>query len=173
LNENAISPCFGDVDDDGDIDLWLGRVGQDVYYENDGTGNFSPSETMQIEENHKPTSCARLLDIDSDGDLDFLAFRLEEGSIAAHEINTPWVSSLYNNNRDGSFTDIAEKLGLAFPETVIAAVVYDDFDNDRDLDLVLFPSGNNTPICWVNDRIWEYHVLDTATATCYCLPKKA
>ncbi|MHC5100644.1 MAG: CRTAC1 family protein [Planctomycetota bacterium] len=160
LNETAVSPCFGDVDDDGDIDLWLGRVGPDVYYENNGTGDFLPSETMQIEENHKPTSCARLLDIDSDGDLDFLAFRLEKGAIAAHEINTPSLSSLYNNNRDGSFTDIAEKLGLTFPETAITAVVYDDFDNDRDLDLVVFPSGHHSPICWVNDRIWEYHVLD-------------
>nr|MBC8378689.1 VCBS repeat-containing protein [Planctomycetota bacterium] len=164
LTDNAISPCFGDVDDDGDIDLWLGRTGQDVYYENDGKGTFSPSNIMQFEENHKPTRCARLLDIDSDGDLDFLALRLEEGTTPANEIDTPSTSSLYNNNRDGSFTDIAEKLGLAFPETTIAAIVYDDFDNDRDLDLVLFPTGDHAPICWVNDRIWEYHTLDVKSS---------
>jgi len=160
LAEKTISPCFGDVDDDGDIDLWLGRVGKDIYYENDGKGSFKASSIMELEENNKPTQCARLLDIDSDGDLDFLAFRLESGTIPASAKNTPSTSSLYNNNRDGSFSDIAEKLGLAFPETAIAAAVYDDFDNDRDLDLVLFPSGKNTPICWVNDRIWEYHILD-------------
>ena len=161
LAENAISPCFGDVDDDGDIDLWLGTAGKDIYYENDGKGDFKPSPITQPEENNKPTPCARLLDIDSDGDLDFLALRLEEGGIPANDHNRPSASSLYNNNRDGSFIDIAEKLGLAFPETAIAAIVYDDFDNDRDLDLVLFPSGPNMPICWVNDRIWEYHILDT------------
>jgi tetratricopeptide (TPR) repeat protein len=160
LTDHATSACFGDVDDDGDIDLWLGRAGEDIYYENDGQGNFSSLKIEEFKENEKATSCARLIDIDSDGDLDFLALRLREGTIPATNSNVASVSSLYNNNRDGSFTDIAKKLGLSFPEMQIAAVIYDDFDNDRDLDLILFPSNEEFPVCWVNDRIWEYHLLD-------------
>jgi len=147
IAQQGISPCFGDVDNDGDLDLWLGCAGQDLYFENDGKGTFGiQNSEFRIQKGPGITSCARLVDLDSDGDLDFLAFRTTQGG------------SIYNNNSDGSFTDIAEKLGLHLEETAIAAVVYDDFDNDRDLDLVIFPASGE-PLGWVNDRAWRYHIL--------------
>jgi thioredoxin-like negative regulator of GroEL len=167
IAQQGISPCFGDVDNDGDLDLWLGCAGPDLYFENDGKGNLrapasrgTPSPvTRDPSDERSPlargqacpcgsrgTKCARLVDLDSDGDLDFLAFRTTQGG------------SVYNNNSDGSFTDIAEKLGLRLEKTAIAAVVYDDFDNDRDLDLVIFPASGE-PLAWVNDRAWQYHIL--------------
>jgi thioredoxin-like negative regulator of GroEL len=156
IAQQGISPCFGDVDNDGDLDLWLGCAGQDLYFENDGKGNLrapasrgTPSPvTRDPSDERRATKCARLVDLDSDGDLDFLAFRTTQGG------------SVYNNNSDGSFTDIAEKLGLRLDKTAIAAVVYDDFDNDRDLDLVIFPAGDSQSLGWVNDRAWQYHTLD-------------
>ncbi|MHC4110497.1 MAG: CRTAC1 family protein [Planctomycetota bacterium] len=160
LAQQGISPCFGDVDNDGDIDLWLGCAGPDIYFENDGKGNFRKSEVSAIAGGNLVTSCARLLDIDSDGDLDFLAFHLERGSVPATDVFKPSVGNLYNNNRDGSFTDIAEKLGLTFKKAAVADVVYDDFDNDRDLDLVVFSTGGHKAVGWVNDRAWKYRILD-------------
>jgi len=162
----AGSPCFGDVDNDGDIDLWLGCAGPDLYFENDGKGNFSrkfeiPGQRPGI------TSCARLVDLDSDGDLDFLAFRTTAAlfspatcgqGLPPAQVRGLIGGSVYNNNSDGSFTDITEKLGLALEKTAVAAVVYDDFDNDRDLDLVIFPVSGQ-PLVWVNDRAWQYHIL--------------
>jgi hypothetical protein len=148
------------VDNDGDLDLWLGRAGPDLYLENDGKGNFRESEVSAIAGGNLVTSCARLLDIDSDGDLDFLSLRSARGSVPATTALEPTVGSLYNNNRDGSFTDIAEKLGLTFEKTPVSCVVYDDFDNDRDLDLVVFSTGNNKTVGWVNDRVWKYRILD-------------
>ena len=163
LAENGICPCFGDVDNDGDLDLWLGCAGPDLYFENDGKGNFRKSEVSAIAGGDFVTHCARVLDADSDGDLDFLAFRLARGTVPATGALVPTASSLYNNNRDGSFTDIAEKLGLVLEKTPVAAAVYDDFDNDRDLDLVVFSAGGGEAIGWVNDRAWEYHTLDVET----------
>ncbi|MBW8002157.1 MAG: hypothetical protein FVQ80_09045 [Planctomycetes bacterium] len=162
LAEGGISPCFGDVDDDGDIDLWLGRAGEDLYFENDGKGNFKKIRNQQISGGNNISQCVRLVDIDSDGDLDFLALRMRKGSVPITDKTTPTASSLYNNNRDGSFTDIAEELGLDFAKTTIGAVIYDDFDNDRDLDMILFPA-NGTPISWVNDRLLEYRIRDAAS----------
>ena len=160
LAQQGICPCFGDVDNDGDLDLWLGCAGQDIYFENDGKGNFTKSETSSIGGEDLFTSNSRLLDIDSDGDLDFLAFRSSRGAVPATTSIEATTGSLYNNNRDGSFTDIADKLGLSFGNIPISCVVYDDFDNDRDLDLVVFSTGKNKAVGWVNDRAWKYRTLE-------------
>ncbi len=159
LGRQCISPCFGDVDNDGDLDLWLGCAGPDLYFENDGKGNLREREISTIADGNLVTSCARLLDIDSDGDLDFLSFRSTRGSIPATPSLEPTSGSLYNNNRDGSFTDIAEKLGLTFEKIPVSCVVYDDFDNDRDLDLVVFSTCSGKAVGWVNDRAWKYRTL--------------
>jgi len=163
LTQKGISPCFGDIDNDGDLDLWLGRAGPDIYFANDGKGNFSQGETSPQSGGDLITTCGRLLDIDCDGDLDFLAFRLGQGSVPVRGSLVPSSTNLYNNNRDGTFTDIAQELGLSFAQIAIAAALYDDFDNDRDLDMVIFPTGDREPMAWVNDRAKQYHTLDSTT----------
>jgi Tfp pilus assembly protein PilF len=156
LADKAVCPCFGDVDNDGYLDLWLGRAGTDLYLENDGKGHFTPGKSPAPDEASQLTSCARLFDIDSDGDLDFAAFRLARGSLPASGDSAAAPSSIYSNNRDGTFEDVASRLGLALEQTPVAAAVYDDFDNDRDVDLVIFPAGDAEPIAWVNYRVWEH-----------------
>lgn len=163
LAQQGICPTFGDLDNDGDLDLWLGRAGADIYFENGGKANFRKGQAAEIAGSQFITHCARVLDADSDGDLDFLVFRLISGTVPATDLSKPAAVSLYNNNRDGSFTDIADKIGLAFGKTSAAAVVYDDFDNDRDLDLVVFSAGDENAIGWVNDRASQYRVLDSET----------
>ncbi|MCP4258123.1 MAG: tetratricopeptide repeat protein, partial [Planctomycetes bacterium] len=163
IAQKGISPYFGDVDNDGDLDLWLGRAGPDFYFQNDGEGNFIKSEASEISGGNLITSCTRLLDIDSDGDLDFLASHLTNGTVPATGQLESAASNLYNNNRDGSYTDIAGKLGLRLEKTPVSAIVYDDFDNDRDLDLVVFSAGEQGTVIWVNDRIGKYRVLKAET----------
>jgi len=168
LAQQGISPCFGDVDNDGDLDLWLGCAGQVTYFENDGKGNFTKSQNDLLAGppgrlDGLVTVCARLLDLDSDGDLDFLAIRSPQVVLPPAKGLAPSVFSLYNNNRDGSFADIAEKLGLTLDKVSIIGAVCDDFDNDRDLDLVLLAAGDGGVFIWVNDRMWKYHILDAAT----------
>lgn len=159
LTDGGICPALGDVDNDGDLDLWLGRTGGDMYFANDGKGRFQQASLKGITPSEAATHNARLLDIDSDGDLDLLAFHLGKGSIPAGASSQAIAGNLYNNNRDGSFADIAEKLGLTFETSAIAATVYDDFDNDRDLDLIAFPQ-DAPPIGWINDRVWQYRLRD-------------
>jgi hypothetical protein len=156
----AISPCFGDVDNDGDLDLWLGRAGPDMLWENDGKGNFAQAELSGVGSSGFLTACARLADLDSDGDLDMIACRAKRGSVPARARVEPAASAVLNNNRDGTFEDIAEKLGISLPDRPIASIVYDDFDNDRDLDMILFAADEHPSAAWVNGRAWQYQLLD-------------
>jgi len=162
LATQGVSPCLGDVDNAGHLDLWLGTASGGVLFQNDGKGNFSRRSAAGLPAAAAFTALARLRDIDCDGDLDLLAFRLQKGSVPAAGNALAAKCSVYRNNRDGSFTDVAAQLGLELPDTPLAAVVSEDFDNDGDLDLVLFPANGKKPIAWVNDRAGKYHLLDAA-----------
>lgn len=160
IAQRGVAPCFGDLDADGRPDLWLGRGGPNVLLKNDGKGGFGKDIAGAVGGPDVLTTCARMVDIDSDGDLDLLAFRLKSGSVPQAGGAAPAPSSIYRNNGDGSFKDIAAEAGLALADTPVAAVVCDDFDNDRDLDLIVFPANGDPPIAWVNDRGGAYHILD-------------
>ncbi len=159
IDQHAVSASFGDVDNDGDDDLWLGCDGPDVLLENDGKGVFSQGAFVDDANREALTPLSRLIDIDSDGDLDLFAFRLAAGSVPASSDATAAASSIFNNNRDGSFVDVAQKLGLQLAAVPVAAIVCDDLDNDRDLDIVVFPVGDRKPIVWVNDRLGAFRLL--------------
>ncbi|MBN1805196.1 MAG: VCBS repeat-containing protein [Sedimentisphaerales bacterium] len=163
IAQKGICPCFADVDNDGDLDLWLGRAGPDFLFENDGKGNFIKSETSEISGGDLITPFTRLFDIDSDGDLDFLASHFIKGTVPATEPPEPATTGIYNNNRDGSFTDISQEIGLRLEKYPVSAIVYDDFDNDRDMDLVVFSETEQAPLIWVNDRIGKYRTLKAET----------
>ncbi|MFW6170293.1 MAG: FG-GAP-like repeat-containing protein, partial [Planctomycetota bacterium] len=42
IDEPCVSASFGDVDNDGDVDLWLGCAGAARLFNNDGQGTFTP-----------------------------------------------------------------------------------------------------------------------------------
>jgi tetratricopeptide (TPR) repeat protein len=160
LTGYCTSPCFGDVDNDGDLDLWLGRAGPDMLWENDGKGSFSQTELSGVGSGEFLTACARLADLDSDGDLDLIACQAKRGSVPTQADSEPAASAVWNNNRDGTFEDIAEKLGVSLADRPIASIVYDDFDNDRDLDMILLAANDQPSAAWVNGRAWQYELLD-------------
>jgi len=129
LAEGVVSICFGDVDNDGHVDLWLGRAGPDLLLMNDGQGHFAAADDAVLAGPDALTHIARLLDVDSDGDLDFLAFRLEQGDLPVPAGARPAAWNLFGTNGDGTFADLSGEGGFDFPDQAIAAVVYDDFEN--------------------------------------------
>jgi tetratricopeptide (TPR) repeat protein len=161
LADQVVSPCFGDVDNDGDVDLWLGRAGADQVLLNDGKGNFAPADYAALAGPDELTHIARLVDVDSDGDLDYLAFRLTKGDVPLTAEAGPAACQVFGSNADGTFADLCGQFGLDFKDTAVAAVVYDDFDNDYDLDLIVFPAEGE-PVAWVNHRLGEHRLLDAA-----------
>ncbi len=77
----SYSPAFGDFDNDGDLDLFVGNDGgyDDGYrcrlYENDGTGVFTANTSTTLTIDNDFARSASWADIDNDGDLDLMMGR--------------------------------------------------------------------------------------------------
>jgi hypothetical protein len=123
---NLCSLAWGDYDNDGDLDILMsGQIAPFVVitaiYRNDGNDTFT-----NINPSFEGTyACdAAWGDYDNDGDLDYIL----SGAGASGDI-----TKVFRNEGDGIFTDIqANLIGLYF-----SAVAWGDYDNDRDLDILL------------------------------------
>jgi hypothetical protein len=141
----------GDIDHDGDLDVWLGqyKVPYDrgqmpaPYYDandgypaylllNDGHGNFTDATVAAGLEKKRwrRTYSASLVDLDHDGDLDLMVVSDFAGT------------DLYKNDGHGHFSDFTARW-LDEPHAAGMAHAVADFDRDGLLDLLVI--GMNSP----------------------------
>jgi hypothetical protein len=131
--------ALGDVDGDGDLDLFVGNGGQDRLYLNAGSGVFTDGTATHLPALLDDTSAVALGDVDGDGDLD--AFTGNVGSCGAFGCAGAQ-SRLYRNGGTGVFTDVTAT-SLPALLGVTRAVALGDVDGDGDLDAYL---GNGGPL---------------------------
>jgi tetratricopeptide (TPR) repeat protein len=150
----ATAAVAGDYDNDGRPDLFILRYGQSTLYHNDGGGHFTDATaTAKIPNYPYLARSAAFVDYDHDGDLDLFiaggvdasnALKLEK-SARQHTLNYLYTFSgimppapglLLRNNGDGTFTDVTAAAKLSDPVTAYA-VVPTDYDNRRDVDLLV------------------------------------
>jgi len=113
----------GDYDNDGRPDLFILRQGTSTLYHNDDKGSFSDvTAAAQISTPANLSSSAAFVDFDHDGDLDLLL--VGEGYL------------LLRNNGDGTFSDQTAAAKLS-DKVSARAIVPTDFDNRRDIDLLV------------------------------------
>jgi hypothetical protein len=131
----------GDYDDDGDIDLlilrgaWLYDDGamRNSLLRNDGQAVFTDvTRAAGLAEPAAPTQAACFGDFDLDGDLDLYVGN--ESRAQRQPAGTSYLSQLFVNNGDGTFTDRAVAAGVT-NDRHVKGVTAGDFDNDGDLDL--------------------------------------
>ncbi len=133
--------AFLDVDDDGDQDLMVGSGGNQVgdekkyrvrLYLNDGTGNFTPSES-KLPSTFRNIAVIAPHDFDDDGDIDvFVGSRSIVGTYGADPDHL-----FLENKGDGSFVDATERLAYDTKTAgMITDAIWTDIDGDAIKDLV-------------------------------------
>ena len=140
----GMAAAAGDIDNDGDTDLYVANFGNDTLYRNNGDGTFTDITEASGINNALWGIAAIYLDFDVDGDLDIFVV-----NYLVYELSMPvttykgivgyghprsyegTVDVLYQNNGDGTFTNIAETAGVANPsEGRGMAAIACDYDND-------------------------------------------
>jgi enediyne biosynthesis protein E4 len=155
----------GDVDNDGDADLYVTNVGANVLLRNDGRGRFTDITARARVDDPGWSTSAIFLDHDADGDLDLFVTHYLHWSAATELqcVNTlgqpdfcspksyhrPTGDSLFRNNGNGTFTNVTVQAGLRRAAGNGLGVVAGDFDRNGLPDL--FVANDGTPNhLWLN-----------------------
>jgi hypothetical protein len=121
---NSNCATWADYDNDGFLDLYVcNEKGPNKLYHNRGDGTFEEVAVQAgVAGKHAFCKGAVWLDYDNDGYPDLFVNYLE---------STP---HLFHNNRDGTFTDVTEEMGIRGPRSGFACWAF-DYNNDGWLDL--------------------------------------
>ncbi|MBK8976189.1 MAG: CRTAC1 family protein [Planctomycetes bacterium] len=133
--EGYMCVTVGDIDGDGDPDVFFGRFGPNLLYRNDGGGAFTDITTPELAGGPFTfTTTAAFGDFDRDGALDlYVGNYIAPGSVGPYHTPTPNV--LLRGRGDGTFTDVTDAV-VAGAGTALAST-WSDFDADGDVDIVL------------------------------------
>jgi Tfp pilus assembly protein PilF len=154
----GISAVAGDYDNDSKPDLFVLRYGGSALYHNDGNGKFSDATSSSAIPAYPYLSIASaFVDFDHDGDLDiFIAGLADLSKPKSGDAVFPLdfasaPNRLIRNNGGGKFTDTSEAAKVAGPTGHAVAVVPTDYDNRRDVDLLVL-SYTGAPVLFSNLR---------------------
>jgi len=174
-NGYGMGVAFGDIDRDGDLDLYVTNYGPNLLWRNRGDGRFEDA-TIEAGVATAPlpsgapswSSAAGFFDADGDGDLDLYVARYLDFAIERHKFcgnaqariraychpdvydGVPDV--LYRNDGHGRFTDVSREAGLlATPNDKGLGVLLADFDRNGTQDV--YVANDSTPnYLYLNDH---------------------
>lgn len=135
---NESSALFSDYDNDGFIDLFVVKEGDNILYKNVEIETFKNVSSSAIKDKLVNGNKALFFDADHEGDLDLF--------VAKDSTN-----SLFRNNSDGTFSDFTESVGIEANESNSTDACFGDFDDDGDTDLFVL-NGNAENILYTNER---------------------
>ena len=141
--------AVGDYDNDGFEDLYVTAYGGNKLFHNNGDGTFTDVTSKAGVAGSGWSTSAAWVDLDGDGFLDLVVLRYldwdfddiwcgehKEGYRAyCHpDYFKPIAPLVYHNNKDGTFTEVAAKVGLGKPGKGLGVAIA-DYDRDGHIDL--------------------------------------
>lgn len=165
-----------DYDRDGDVDIFVCRLGPDLLLKNRGDGTFEDvTAAAGVSDGHWSSSAA-FGDVDGDGWVDLFVvnyFAFDEAARTRQHCEWAGLAvpcgpkgeraepdRLYRNRGDGTFEDVSNSAGILVEHPRYGlAIAMTDFDGDDDLDILV--ANDSTPNnLWENDG--KGHFTDTA-----------
>ncbi|MBX2818618.1 MAG: VCBS repeat-containing protein [Rhodothermaceae bacterium] len=141
---HAFGSSVVDYDNDGYLDIYVTNGAEipdgenNFLYHNNGDGTFTRILTGPLVNDGKSSSAGSWVDYDNDGDQDlFVADGFTEDVSQAN-------NSVYQNNGDGTFTEI-DPVSIGIEHSQSSNGSWADYDNDGDFDLFItnFIGRNN------------------------------
>ena len=152
LEAYCMGGAAGDVDNDGDADLYLSCVGTDRLLVNEGGRFTDRSREAGLAQAYEFGASVALLDADKDGWLDVFAARYVtwtpetdlfctlDGKNKAYCTPESYQGAsprFYRNRGDGTFEDVTAAAGIHKPDAKSLGVAVLDLDDDAWLDLAV------------------------------------
>ena len=154
----------GDIDNDGDLDVFLANFGPNQLLENLGDGRFRDITPSDAFAGNRWSVSASFADFDGDGLSDLYVANYVEFSLTDHEpcrgdedqpsycspeVYRPARDRLFRNLGAGGFTDVGDAAGIDQSGAALG-VVAEDFDDDGDLDIYVANDMTDN-LLWIND----------------------
>ncbi len=146
----GMAVATGDLDGDGLVDLFVGRLGADTLYRNRGDGRFEEVTARAGVSDPWWSTAATFFDADGDGDEDLYVVNYLSFTVTGHKpcfgptsapdycgprAYSPQADRLYLNQGDGRFEDATARAGIAAVVGPGLGVAAADFDQDGRPDL--------------------------------------
>lgn len=177
----GLGVATADYDNDGDQDLYVNNYGPNVLYRNNGDGTFAEvTNTAGVGCGDKVGAGAVFLDANVDGLLDLYAANYVDFTYENHITHAqhgypeyagprdyePVPDVLYQNNGDGTFSDVSDVSGIRDHAGSGMGMVAADFDADGDTDIFILNdvAGN---FLMVNDGQGHYEEMGLLAGTAY------
>ncbi len=152
IDAYCMGGAAGDLDNDGDADLYVSCVGRDLLLVNEGGRFVDRSAAAGLSQTYEFGASVALFDADRDGSLDILALRYvtwtpetdlyctldgQSKSYCTPESYQGASPRFYRNRGDGTFEDRTRAAGIEKPAAKSLGVAILDLDGDGWLDAAL------------------------------------
>ena len=181
LVAQGMGTAVGDIDNDGDLDLYVTTFGDNVLFRNEGDGRFVDVTTAANANDPRWSSSAAFLDYDRDGFLDLYVANYVDFTPAGNKpcaepagqrdycaplAYRPVPDRLLRNRGDGTFEDASEKAGITRADGNGLGVAVGDYDADGWPDI--YVANDATPNqLWMNRHDGTFEDMGLLSGTAY------